>query len=118
MPSEQNHINQYKHNKKFLTEGINNPDEYPDWFVTVTFYCGVHMIEALLAKEIRQHSFNHIDRGDKMRRLQKYLSFRTAYGILYDLSMQARYKCIEIRERELYDAQTALDTICTAYGKV
>ena len=52
MESKQAHLEKYFHNKDFLDNGIKDGSKYPDWEITVIFYCGVHIVEAMLAEKI------------------------------------------------------------------
>lgn len=52
MPLYQDYINQSKRNISFLIFISESSDKYWDWEVTVSFYIGVHLINAHLCKSI------------------------------------------------------------------
>ena len=56
MPSFDEHIEKYKHNKSFRDKGLLNRDsEFDDWEIVVIFYTCVHLIEAIMDKEFEYH---------------------------------------------------------------
>lgn len=115
MSSESKHLDQYEHNKNFLNKGIKDPDKYSDWTVTVTFYCGVHLIEAMLAK-VGYDSRDHSDRRVNLKQIPNVNDFQDEYLHLYSLSRQARYDCTKVGCDDLLDAQIDLDAIHSAYN--
>ena len=50
MPSEQNHIDQAKHNISFL-ESFYPDYKFNDWSITVAFYTCIHIVEAAIHKK-------------------------------------------------------------------
>ena len=117
MSSESKHIEQYSHNKSFLDNGFTDKNQYSDWAVTVTFYCGVHLVEAMLAK-FGRNSEDHSDRRDNLKIIPTRNDFQDEYLDLYNLSRQARYDCINIGREQIFSAQSDLDAIHTAYRKL
>lgn len=109
MASIEKHIEKYRHNKKFIDVGINNTNEFLDWYVVAMFYCSVHLMEALLSqKDI--HSDNHSDRRDLLRNELDKEVFNDYVG-LYNLSRKARYNCVEISCKDALYAQQYGDSI-------
>lgn len=108
------HDEKYMHNKEFKSS-ISDWKKYKDWVITVCFYCGVHMIEAILAQKYDYHSINHINRHDHLQKLQSDLSnsdIQKQYLKLESLSHKARYSDIcSINDRDVNLAQNYLDSI-------
>lgn len=115
MESKQSHLEKYYHNKDFLNNGIKDRDKYPDWEITVIFYCGIHIVEAMLAEK-NIHVSNHQNRRDAMENIDNIDDFIGEYTHLYQLSRKARYKCFLPKQRDVYDAQVDLDAIKSAAG--
>ena len=66
--------------------------KYPDWSVTVMFYCALHYVDAVLDEKIRIHPRTHGDRSKKMARLSVFTSeMFTDYRLLLTRSELARY---------------------------
>lgn len=110
------HKNQAIHNMKFL-ESINK-DKYKDWAITVYFYCCVHMVEYFFIKELNQDekkSNDHKIRNSIIRQESKCNAFCRDYDAIYTLSRMSRYKCIEISNKQVYEAQVCYENIkkCT-----
>lgn len=116
MSSESKHIDQYRHNKAFLDNGIRDKNEFSDWAVTVTFYCGIHLIEAMLART-GHNPKNHSERRDMLKYIPNRNDFQDEYLDLYNLSRQARYDCITIGKDQIFAAQVDLDAICSSYRR-
>ena len=115
MESKQAHLEKYFHNKDYLDNGIKDGSKYPDWEITVIFYCGVHIVEAMLAEK-NIHVIDHQDRKDEMENIDNIDDFRDEYIHLYQLSRKARYKCFLPKLKDVYDAQVDLDAIKSAAG--
>ncbi len=95
------YINQAKSNLKFLFEVNNKTAAYYDWQVTVSFYVGVHLINAYLVKE-RGMSFNsHTETFDAINPANSLSPLKLseenylAYRKLYNLSRRSRYICTD-----------------------
>lgn len=56
MPSEQNHIDQAKHNISFLESFYPNY-KFNDWSITVAFYTCIHIVEAVIHKKEKDYLF-------------------------------------------------------------
>ena len=93
MPSKEEHIQQAVHNQQLC--GVLDKAEYPDWSVTVMFYCALHHVDAVLAKELTgqsQHPKRHGHRGRAMAMLQVLKPLYPDYRLLETRSRMARYE--------------------------
>lgn len=115
MSKEQAHYDQYEHNLGFMKDCITDQQKYSDWSITVTFYCGVHLVESMLAKKMDEHPHDHSERELLIKTMDNVSSFYNEYRHLYSLSRKARYQCIQISDKDLYNAQVDLDAILNAY---
>jgi hypothetical protein len=99
MPTTQQHINQWKRNRDLLVK--NNMGEFPEWKVTVGFYCALHAIETMLAgRKPPQHFKRHTFRNEYLAHPNsKLLQIWTPYKALFDAASEARYNCIDIAKR-------------------
>lgn len=85
------HDQQYRHNKQFQGE-IRDWVKYGDWVVTAFFYCGVHMLEAVLAKKYNIHSKTHTSRHTSMyEHSEMFGNCVRTYRKLESLAHQSRY---------------------------
>jgi hypothetical protein len=88
MATVQQHIQQWKHNRGFIsTIGPN----FPDWIVTVSFYVAIHSIEALLAYDGVRGVRNHEDRKLILEQTNRYSLINEKFKTLYTLSRTVRY---------------------------
>ncbi len=115
MPENEKHLQQYRHNKDFVQKGINDTMKFSDWYVVGLFYCAVHLMEAYLSK-LNMHSGSHSDRAEILR---KHVDSDTYinYQCLYNMSIKARYTCIDINNNDTINSQSALDGLENFYGK-
>jgi hypothetical protein len=88
MPSADQHRRKAEHNRKFL-ESI-SLDDYPDWVVVAAFYTAVHLIEQLRAALGDGDSTGHEERLAYIQ--ERHAEIHTAYHILQNASMLARYQ--------------------------
>ena len=98
MPTPSEHINQWKRNRKLLlSEAL---VDYPEWRITVAFYCALHAVEALLAARALPRFQDHAGRnrflGDQGNKL---LHIWHSYKPLFDASHDARYACPDAARR-------------------
>jgi hypothetical protein len=94
MPTVEQHLAKVRSNKRlrgYLGEA--ETTDFPDWFVTVTFYTALHCIEAILCQEIQRHSNGHEERELLLRTKLPAIErdFLNAYRALYTKSREARY---------------------------
>jgi hypothetical protein len=98
MPTESQHISQWKRNRQLLQTDAHR--DYPEWKITVAFYCALHAVEALFAHKGWQRCKDHAGRnkflGDKSNKLLKIWH---SYKALFDASHDARYACPEVGKR-------------------
>jgi hypothetical protein len=96
MGTQANHREKAEHNERFL-KAI-DAKEFPDWKVTVCFYKALHLVEMLFAIT-SEHSVNHRDRHDKMKR--GYVHLWKEYLPLYTQSRRARYQTRTITDQTI-----------------
>ena len=82
------HLVQWQHNRDLL--GV-LPNTCPDWFVTVSFYATLHLVDALFASDDVDRVQSHGGRNDVLHRTNRYQAIKRAYLPLYDLSKRVRY---------------------------
>jgi len=88
MPTIKQHKTQSAHNEAFFNDV---GDSYQDWALTGLFYSALHLVDAFLcSKNISVE--NHLTRADYMNRIKELKSLYQDYRILYDYSVNARYK--------------------------
>ena len=81
------HIEQWRHNRRFLSE---IPFNYPDWIVTAAFYTALHAVDTLLTKNGLTVN-GHNGRNDILMRTHHYQQIWRNYKQLYDTSRTVRY---------------------------
>lgn len=111
-----NHINQFNHNKRFLSFGISNTKEsFHDWEITVNFYAVIHLIEAILYKECKATSIcTHEDRNNYISANPNVFNnnVRKDYFALQTLARTARYSgYLDVTEKDSLEAQTRRESI-------
>lgn len=82
------HINQWKHNRRFLTSIT---PEFPDWAVTCAFYISLHAVDALLAYDGVTGVTSHDSRKRVLINTNRYRYIRERFIPLFDLSRTVRY---------------------------
>lgn len=111
MPKDYEHREKYEHNRKFANDCqvFSIGDEYDDWYITVMFYCAVHLTEAVLAKT-GMHC-DHSAREEAIRQNTKVFQpdFLPTYKELYSLSIKARYGSVVKMNKK--DKQIASDDL-------
>lgn len=92
------HKNQAQHNENFY-EKIRQ-DSFTDWAATGLFYAALHYIEGYLeSKGIRVG--NHKERAKWVNIEKQLKSLYPHYRILYDISVNARYKFHRLTKTDL-----------------
>lgn len=87
MASVHEHLNQWRHNRSFLSR---IPAQYADWQVTVVFYVALQAVDALLIYDkVRIH--HHDSRNHTLKMTNRYQKIWRCYRPLYDLSRKVRY---------------------------
>jgi len=87
MPTVQQHIAQWKHNRTFA-KSIDKA--YQDWQVTVIFYAALHLVNAALVT-LKEPVSNHSDRNLKVKTNSAFASIRRQYLDLYRIAWITRY---------------------------
>lgn len=97
MPDAVRHRSQARHNENLLAEDLLDAKTtiYPDWLVTVAFYCALHLMDAELDGRYRVRSFEG-GHGERRRLVDKHLTGKarqalTHYESLQSASRRARY---------------------------
>ena len=88
MPSFYDHYEHSRHNLAFLDSFF--LERFNDWSMTVMFYAGVHIAEAILDKECSIHSHNHQERAGNLAKLASFPE--NAYKALLKEAHNSRYK--------------------------
>ena len=95
MADSANHEKRYLHNKEFLS--TINESLYPDWAVTVIFYCSLHKICQCLKYvygATDEDTKSHVDTLNYLK--AKNIALFQKYSMLYNQSRAARYECIDV----------------------
>lgn len=107
------HIEIYQHNKEFLG-GIDTA-KYPDWSITVSFYCCLHKMCACMRYVYNASDENLKNHTDSIEYLKNH-NHRLAipYQRIYLLSRMARYECIDVsgRTKETASLLQSIESIC------
>lgn len=99
MASFQNHIDQAKKNVAFLLQSNSNKNEHWDWQITISFYIGVHIVNAHIAKVADLHYRTHEDVKNALNQFSTLSLCKIPEDIYVDyarlegLSRRARYLC-------------------------
>lgn len=120
MPSVAQHRRQLMHNRKvrlLLTRLAGNRTASPtfhvhDWIVTLLFYQAVHAVESYLVRHYRKSSGDHRER--KQRVHSTLPAVYSHYKDLFDLSIEARYGCVQLTDAQLSQARKDLAAILKA----
>ncbi len=83
MANPSKHLDQWKHNRAFLSI---IPATYPDWIVTVAFYVSLHAVDALLAHDQVGRVNSHDSRNNVLMQTRRYQQIWRHYQPLHDLS--------------------------------
>lgn len=120
MPTAEEHIQKYKHNRDFYAFGIASGQmDFSDWKVTVLFYAAVHLIEAILHQEYQEDAGDHKKRDELMIAHEEIFPHdsRRRYIQLRALSQKARYKAEPITQKEVGFAQDWLGELELDYRR-
>jgi hypothetical protein len=100
VPDKRTHLRQAAHNEaliEFLDGTV-----YPDWIATITFYTGLHYVQAyLLSKKPPENPQKHADRAAAIDSDPFLDDIRDDYRELYDVSIAARYYGVKPSNDEL-----------------
>jgi hypothetical protein len=87
MPTAQQHVDQWKHNRKFIaTIG----SDFRDWQINVIFYTALHAIDSALAT-LGVTVSDHMDRNLQVKNNASFTTVRVPYLDLYRISRITRY---------------------------
>jgi hypothetical protein len=99
MPSLKDHLKKADYNEQFFHD---TKDSYPDWALTGMFYSALHLVDAYLAKKNLSVP-DHKTRTNYIHKISDLRSFYDDYRILYDYSVNARYKMHTFSEENIND---------------
>jgi len=89
------HINQALHNIDTIAFLFTDPDKSKkDWIVTVAFYAGLHIVDAVLYNNnqgLRKHGQSHNNREELLKGNNKFKKIWSCYWSLHNESVVARY---------------------------
>ena len=72
----------------------------PTWSTVVSFYAGLHWVDAFLAHELDMHPQHHAQRSQFVQRSAVLLRIYSEYERLFTASLQARYHGIRFSRPE------------------
>jgi hypothetical protein len=87
MASVEQHVAQWKHNRRFA-KTIDS--KYRDWQINVIFYTALHVIDAALVS-LGVNVADHNDRNEQIKSNSSFASVRIQYLDLYRISRITRY---------------------------
>ncbi len=87
MPTVEQHIRQWKHNRRFA-KTIDR--SFRDWQITAIFYTALHCVDAGLAS-LKVSVADHSDRNEQVRTNASFAAIRNQYLNLYRISRVTRY---------------------------
>ena len=79
----------YRHNKSFSE--VFDQSRYPDWAITALFYAALHLVDAVLERELGRTPDTHIRRSAWLHKAGMTRPIAGEYQRLRGLSEQARY---------------------------
>jgi uncharacterized protein (UPF0332 family) len=88
MPTSKAHKAKASYNEKFFDDV---KDSYQDWALTGLFYSALHLVDAFLSSKGISVE-NHLTRADFINKIKELKPLYQDYRILYDYSVNARYK--------------------------
>ncbi len=92
MPSQQEHLWQYRHNASFVTflRTSEGASLYMDWEITAMFYTLLHLVDAILVEKGFKPN-DHQGRNGYVNRVDSFRQIRHDYMALASYSHAARY---------------------------
>lgn len=149
MPTLDAHVKQSRHNQKLLSffNSQKEQKQFSDWYLTISFYCAVHLVEAILYKSNEEYSwtfpgqdrarilFNwkhsedavadktcsseHVFRNLLLKRNRLFFGeMYTPYGNLYERSRMARYNCYLDKVHDFDKADSWLEAVKREYALI
>ena len=97
MPKGDEHLAKYRKNKKLLDSkemDLNENSKHYEWIITISFYSALHLIEKEFFEDssiIVDHSSDHKQRSDVMRKTRRFRNILTNYEKLKTACWKARY---------------------------
>ena len=88
MQTPSDHLTDAARNEEFASAIRTLPTRYPEWEVTVLFYCALHYLDAYLATQ-GHYPENHFQRNRLVRSVS---NVSTEYLYLFQQSIDARYE--------------------------
>ena len=108
----EDYVRQAELNSQFLPQV--SPERF-DWQITVCFYAALHWLNAVTRRLGKPEAQNHEQTFNNVREARIPHPVRQAYEDLFDLSIYARYRCMQLEDvKELAeDAKDLLEEIQT-----
>lgn len=99
MPDKSAHIAKAENNCQFCDGQKLCGSKYQEWGIVVLFYASLHYVDAVLAQDTglpkhMQQPKDHADRFAAMAKCSHLSQVTSQYKLLYDRSVEARYRCI------------------------
>ena len=112
MPIAVLHKSQYESNKNLLSYSqLFKQKKFIDWYITISFYSAVHLVEGYLDKYKSINSENHKDRLKTIKQDSFMGPLFLDFNYLYNESIRARYKCSNFDEDSIDNINKALEKI-------
>jgi hypothetical protein len=90
MATETDHVRLANRNHATLGYLMQEADTHPEWVATVAFYKAVHVVEAVFAANLGQHSSTHKTRMEALK-MARFREIHKHFRPLYSASRIARY---------------------------
>jgi hypothetical protein len=91
MPKEPEHLALAAHNQDTIDFLLTGGDRFPDWVATVAFYKALHLIDAMLDRDLGIDGVDHSRRRSILKHENRYKTIYGHYKALEEASTIARY---------------------------
>jgi hypothetical protein len=141
MPSFSQHTHQAQHNADLLNILVDQDlcKRFSDWYVTISFYCSVHLIEGIINKSGKFHVNNIQINAKNSEDIKRFFDVKSehearrmlmkdnieifgkvfnAHQNLYEMSRTARYKCYHPEAHDYIDSEKCLDDVKNEFKKI
>jgi len=96
-------------NEEFAEDLTSSHPDKNDWIITIRFYSLLHYIDERLV----MHGYNATSHNERKNSIQDCNDIdnrvHSLYRSLEDLSRQARYNCIEMRDEDVEESERRLE---------
>ncbi len=90
MGTEQDHLGVAARNRQAI-EFLQGDKRFPEWIATVAFYTTLHLVDALIYHDEKEHGSNHPKREGILKGKRRYATIWEHYRPLKQASSIARY---------------------------